>query len=218
MPAFLCFLFPITILLSFLMVGGESRRKATAVSPLIMTLRVMTWLSNDSLHTIHPPNPVELFINLSLHNEQPDLGSFAVPVADRFLEALPGWAWYLLILISSSFDLQDTRLWPGGLWVWAHRKEPLKFNQTWWVQFQVCSEPGTWKPQLSVKARRQPQPMWVQTDRRPCSHSPTRTSGQDLTVVIHIQENLASIFSPSELYNSPVRWFKQIHSFQACAI
>lgn len=129
MLAFLCFLFPITILLSFLMVGGESRRKATAVSPLIMTLRVMTWLSNDSLHTIHPPNPVELFINLSLHNEQPDLGSFAVPVADRFLEDLPGWAWYLLILISSSFDLQDTRLWPGGLWVWAStQKRAIKIQ------------------------------------------------------------------------------------------
>lgn len=47
------------------MLGGERGRKATAVSPLNVTLRVMTRLSDDSLRAIHPANQVELFINLS---------------------------------------------------------------------------------------------------------------------------------------------------------
>lgn len=72
------------------MLGGERGRKATAVSPLNVTLRVMTWLRDDSLRAIHPADQVELFINLSLRDKGPNLGSFTVPVADGLLEAFLG--------------------------------------------------------------------------------------------------------------------------------
>lgn len=113
---------------------------------------VMTWLSCKSLQDMHPPDPVKLFINLSVHNKVPKLGSWWAPGSSPGVSLVFANPYFFIIWLTRHYAYKLEASGHGH----PNRKEPLRFNQSSKLVGKVPSlhEPGAWKPKLSIGAQR----------------------------------------------------------------
>ena len=211
----LFFLFPFTNLF-FLPYGWRDRERRLVLFHLPVDTWVMTWLSRKSLQGMHLPDPVKLFINLSVHNKAPKLGSWWAPGSSPGVSLVFANPYFFIIWLTRHYAYELEASGHGH----PNRKETLKFNQSSKLVGKVPSlhEPGAWKPKLSIGAHRQPQAcrgadrLWSLL----CSFYQNCVPRSYCTT--DVRETLAFIVFRLEFDNPPSRWVKYIHGLKGCAI